>query len=188
LSKAALRILGTAVGAAVGIVAYIAFLDHPWLRVAFMGPLAAFFIFLSQTTTVPYFGLLAGVTAIMVMTVTGGDVESGLHIGLWRFVMVLLDAIIGTAAQIFLWPGDPEKLLISSLAERLARVEKIILSVRDDRPMDTAKLDSVWLAGLTQQLDLLDNAEARHAFSIAHRRHRLRQNVTRSTNQRQSSW
>lgn len=164
LSKATLRILGTAVGAAVGIVAYIAFLDHPWLRVAFMGPLAAFFIFLSQTTTVPYFGLLAGVTAIMVMTVTGSDAESGLHIGLWRFVMVLFGAIIGTAAQLFLWPSDPEKLLISSLARRLDRVEKILVSVRDGSPMDTTRLDSVLMSELTRQLDLLEDAEARHAF------------------------
>jgi multidrug resistance protein MdtO len=164
LSKATLRILGTAVGAAVGIVAYIAFLDNPWLRVAFMGPLAAFFIFLSQTTTAPYFGLLAGVTAIMVMTATGSDAESGLHVGLWRFAMVLFGAIIGTAAQIFLWPSDPEKLLIASLVERLDTVEKIILSVRNGRPMEALKLEAALLPGLTRQLELLDNAEARHAF------------------------
>jgi len=162
LSKATLRILGTAAGAAVGVVAYIVFLDNPWLRVALMGPVAAFCIFLSQTTTAPYFGLLAGVTAIMVMTVTGPDAESGLHIGLWRFVMVMLGAIIGTAAQMFLWPDDPEKLLVSSLVERLNNIENVILAIRDGRQMDTTKMDSALLSGLTHQLDLLDNAEARH--------------------------
>ena len=50
VAKAAWRVWARAVGAAVGLTAYIAFLDHPWLRVAMLGPLAAFFIFISQTT------------------------------------------------------------------------------------------------------------------------------------------
>ncbi len=160
-SKALLRILGTAFGTAVGIAAYIAFLDHPWLRVALLGPLAAFFMFLSQTTTAPYFGLLAGITAIMVMTATGSDADSGLHVGLWRFAMVLLGAVVGTAAQMFLWPGDPENLLLSALIERLSAVENLVSAVRDGRQPDTARLNSLLLTGLSRQLDLLDNAEAR---------------------------
>jgi multidrug resistance protein MdtO len=159
LSKALLRILGTAFGAAVGMAAYLAFLDHPWLRVALLGPLAAFFMFLSQTTTTPYFGLLAGITAIMVMTATGSDADSGLHVGLWRFAMVLLGAVVGTAAQMFLWPGNPEKLLLSALMERLTAVENLVSAVRDGRQPDTARLDSLLLTGLSRQIDLLDNAE-----------------------------
>ena len=84
VTKAAWRVLGTTVGAVVGLTAYIAFLDHPWLRVAMLGPLAAFFIFISQTTSTPYFGLLGGITAMLIMTVSGVDANTGLHIGLWR--------------------------------------------------------------------------------------------------------
>jgi multidrug resistance protein MdtO len=162
LAKAVLRILGTALGAAVGLTAYIAFLDHPWLRVALMGPLAAFFMFLSQTTTAPYFGLLAGITAIMVMTATGPDADSGLHVGLWRFAMVLLGAVIATGAQMFLWPGDPEKLLLDALIEMLKAVENLVSGVRDGLQPDTAQPNSLLLTGLSHQLDLVDNAEARY--------------------------
>ena len=168
LAKAVLRILGTALGATVGIAAYIAFLDHPWLRIALMGPLAAFFMFLAQTTTAPYFGLLAGVTAIMVMTATGPDADTGLHVGLWRFVMVLLGAVIATAAQMYLWPGDPEKLLRDELIGRLKAVEDLLSTMRDGRPPDTAKPNSLMLSGLSHQLDLMDNAESRYSSLRQH--------------------
>jgi multidrug resistance protein MdtO len=162
LSKALLRVLGTTVGAAVGLAAYIAFLDHPWLRVAFMGPLAAFFLFLSQTTTAPYFGILGGITAIMIMTVSGVDADAGVHIGLWRFAMIALGSVIATAAQLFLWPDDPEKLLETALDERLGAIENAVSEARDGRVPDTTKLDSLGVSGLAQQLQLLDNAEALH--------------------------
>jgi uncharacterized membrane protein YccC len=162
LTKALWRIVGTIVGAAVGMVAYVAFLDHPWLRVALLGPLTAFFIFLSQTTTTPYFGLLGGITAVLIMTVTGPDAESGIHVALWRFAMILLGALIGTAAQIFLWPDDPETLLNDALAERLAAVEELLAALRDGRRPETARLDNLVLTGLSRQLDLLDHAEARY--------------------------
>ena len=168
VAKAFWRVLGTLVGAAVGMVAYVSFLDHPWLRVALLGPLTAFFVFLSQTTTTPYFGLLGGITAVLIMTVTGPDAESGIRIGLWRFAMIALGALIGTAAQIFLWPDDPEKLLNNALAERLAAVEDLLASLRDGRRPATERLDTLVLTGLSRQLDLLDNAEARYPSRRQH--------------------
>jgi multidrug resistance protein MdtO len=162
ITKAFWRVVGTIVGAAVGMVAYVSFLDHPWLRVALLGPLTAFFIFLSQTTATPYFGLLGGITAVLIMTVTGPDAESGIRVGLWRFAMVLLGAVIGTAAQIFLWPDDPEKLLNDALAERLAAVEALLAALRDGKRPETVRLDTLVLTGLSRQLDLLDHAEARY--------------------------
>ncbi len=168
MTKAMWRVLGTAVGAGVGLMAYVAFLDHPWLRVALMGPLAAFFIFLSQTTTAPYFGLLGGITAVMIMSITGPDADTGLHTALWRFAMISLGALIATTAQIFLWPDDPEELLYKALDERLEVVEDILKAGLEGRLPDAQKLDSLMLTGLSRQLDLLDNAEARYA-SLRHR-------------------
>lgn len=166
--KAIWRVLGTIVGGFVGLVAYVAFLDHPWLRVALMGPLAAFFIFLSQTTTVPYFGLLGGITAVMIMSITGPDANTGLHVALWRFALIALGSFLATAAQVLLWPDDPEHLLYASLEERLGIVENIVSDVRDGRKPDTKKLDALLLTGLSRQLDLLDHAEARYA-ALRHR-------------------
>jgi multidrug resistance protein MdtO len=174
LRKGMLRLLGTTTGAAVGVAAYIGFADLSWLRIPLMGPTAAFFMFLSNTTTAPYFGILGGITAILVMTAEAPGAEGGIYVGLWRFAMVTLGAVVGTAAQLFLWPDDPEDQLLGALAERLTVVEGLLGAVRDGRPPDAARLDALLLAGLSRQVDLLADAEARfpslrlrHAEQIA---------------------
>ncbi len=162
LAKAILRVLGTVIGAGLGIFMYTATLDQPWLRVVALGPVAAFFVLLSQTTTVPYFGFLAGITAMMVMTATGNSAEHGLEVGLWRFAMVLLGTVIGTGSQIFLWPGDPEKLLLESLVQRMKAVEEIVAARCRGTVARTGASEALLLTGLTHQLDLLDHAESRY--------------------------
>ncbi len=162
VTKALWRVLGTAAGAALGLIAYIAFLDHPWLRLAALGPLAAFSIFISRTTSIPYFGLCGGITAVVIMTVSGADATAGLHMGLWRFAMIVLGAVIASAAQMLLWPDDPEELLCAAVEKRLAAVEKLLAAIRESRQPDTAAPEEMLLTGLARQLDLLDQAEARH--------------------------
>ena len=168
LARAVLRIEGTLLGAATGIVAYVAFVDQPWMRVALLGPLAACFMFLSRTTTAPYFGFLAGITAIMVLTATGSSADQGLQVGLWRIALVLLGAVIGMASQLFLWPGDPEALLLESLIRRLKAVEEIVRARSRGSVADTSRSGALLLTGLSNQLDLLDQAESRHP-SLRHR-------------------
>ena len=172
--KGVLRLLGTMAGAAVGILGNIVFADLPWLRIALMGPIAAFFIFLSNTTTAPYFGLLGGITTVLVLTAQAPGPEGGVYLGLWRFAMVTFGAAIGTAAQLFLWPEDAEGQLLGELGERLAVVEGLVGAVRDGRRPDAARLEALVLTGLSRQIDLLTDAESRsrslrlrHAEQIA---------------------
>src|SRR5499427_8400662 len=172
--KGVLRLLGTMAGAAVGILGNIVFADLPWLRIALMGPIAAFFIFLSNTTTAPYFGLLGGITTVLVLTAQAPGPEGDVYLGLWRFAMVTFGAAIGTAAQLFLWPDDPEDQLLGELGKRLAVVEGLVEAVRDGRRPDATRLDALVLTGLSRQVDLLTDAESRspslrlrHAEQIA---------------------
>src|SRR5262249_3312835 len=174
LRKGVLRLLGTAAGAAMGILGNIVFADLPWLRIALMGPIAAFFIFLGNTTTSPYFGLLGGITTVLVMTAQAPSAEGSVYIRLWRFAMVALGAAIGTMAQVFLWPENPEDELLEELSKRLAFVEQLVGNLRDGRRPDETRLDALLLTGLSRQVDLLTDAEARfpslrlrHAEQIA---------------------
>src|SRR5262252_6155552 len=174
LRKGVLRLLGTMAGAAVGILGNIVFADLPWLRIALMGPIAAFFIFLSNTTTAPYFGLLGGITSVLVLTAQAPGPEGDVYLGLWRFAMVTFGAAIGTAAQLFLWPENPEDQLLGELGKRLAVVEGLVEAVRDGRRPDATRVDALVLTGLSRQVDLLTDAEARspslrlrHAEQIA---------------------
>jgi multidrug resistance protein MdtO len=169
LQKAVLRLAGTTLGGSVGIVAYILFADRPWLRVALIGPLAAFFIFLSNTTTAPYLGVLGAVTVVLVMTVPETNPEAGVYVGLWRFAMVALGVAITTAAQMLLWPDDPEDQLLEALGERLTAIEGLVSSLHDGRPVDSGPLDALMLTGFSRQLDLLDNIAARYpALRLRH--------------------
>src|SRR5262249_53375722 len=172
--KGVLRLLGTVAGAAVGILGNIVFADLPWLRIALMGPIASFFIFLANTTTAPYFGLLGGITTVLVLTAQAPGPEGGVYLGLWRFAMVTFGAAIGTAAQLFLWPEDAEDQLLGELGERLAVVEGLVGAVRDGRRPDATRLNALVLTGLSRQVDLLTDAESRspslrlrHAEQIA---------------------
>src|SRR5262249_15071344 len=59
--------------------------------------------------------------------------EGDVYLGLWRFAMVTFGAAIGTAAQLFLWPEDPEDQLRGELGERLAVVEGLVGTLRGGR-------------------------------------------------------
>src|SRR5262249_31522212 len=74
------------------------------------------------TTTAPYFGLLGGITTVLVLTAQAPGPEGDVYLGLWRFAMVTFGAAIGTAAQLFLWPEDPEDQLRGEPGARLAGV------------------------------------------------------------------
>ena len=76
--------------------------------------------------------------------------------------MIALGAVIAGAAQILLWPDDPETLLRAALEKRLAAVGELLAAIKESRQPDTAAPQELLLTGLARQLDLLDNAEARH--------------------------
>jgi multidrug resistance protein MdtO len=164
LRKAGLRVLGTLIGGGVGLFFLIATLDRPWVRIPLLGPVAAFFIFLSATTTAPYLGTLGGITVALVLTAPSGtDVAGATERALWRIALIALGTLIGTLSQVVLWPSDPEALLVATLVERLRAVELFVSGrLANAPPADVARLESLALTGLTRQLDLLSDAEARH--------------------------
>ena len=77
IRKAGLRILGTLIGGGIGLFFLIATIDRPWVRIPILGPLCAFFIFVSTTTTSPYLGTLGGITVALVLTAPSGTDVAG---------------------------------------------------------------------------------------------------------------
>jgi multidrug resistance protein MdtO len=171
IRKAGLRILGTLIGGGIGLFFLIATIDRPWVRIPLLGPVAAFFIFVSATTTAPYLGTLGGITVALVLTAPSGtNVAGATEKALWRIALLALGSLIATLAQTLLWPSDPEKLLMGTLVERLRAVEAFVRRHLENSatPADLARLESLALTGLTRQVDLLSNAESRHP-SLQHR-------------------
>src|SRR5262249_16200226 len=79
IRKAGLRILGTLIGGGIGLFFLIATIDRPWVRIPLLGPLCAFFIFVSATTTAPYLGTLGGIPLALGLTAPGGTNVAGAH-------------------------------------------------------------------------------------------------------------
>jgi multidrug resistance protein MdtO len=160
LAKGIQRAVGTLVGGIAGIVTVILFADQPWIRIPVLGFFAASGLFLSRTTTAPYVGLLASFTALLIgAQVRGSDPSAAVAVGLWRIVLIVLGVAIGTGAQLYLWPDDPEEHLLGELAERLRTVtETIRRCITSAVAPGAVSIE----ASLVHHLDLLTNAETRY--------------------------
>ncbi len=161
LAKGIQRAVGTLAGGIAGIVAVILFADQPWIRIPLLGFFAASGLFLSRTTTAPYVGLLASFTALLIgAQARGSDPSHAVALGLWRIVLIVFGVAIGTGAQLYLWPDDPEEHLLVELAERLRTVRETIRRCITGAVAPGAVSIE---ASLVHQLDLLANAETRYA-------------------------
>src|SRR5262245_7203834 len=170
LTRGLQRVVGTIIGGVIGILIVTLFADQPWISVPLLGALAAVSTFFSRTTTAPYVGLLAGLTGLLIASIAHGTHPSAaLAVGLWRIVLISAGVVIATAAQLLLWPTDPEKLLRDLLAARFEASARIVrgMLVPDGSANDLASEEFV-RRGLLRQLDLVRTSEARHP-SLRHR-------------------
>ena len=164
LRKARLRGIGTLIGGGLAVFVVVAFNDKPTLSLVVQALFFAVGLFLSRTTTIPYAVMLAIFTYVIATPTAATDPDGSLEKIFWRILLTLAGAVIGTLAQLVLWPEHPEKLLLQQLAERLEAAESILDQVingsitREPRPADNANTSTViTIAG---QLDLLASAEA----------------------------
>jgi uncharacterized membrane protein YccC len=161
LRKSVQRILGTLAGGLAGILVVIALADLPVLYVPALAALAGAGIFASLTTAAPYVMLLGTITFVLVTFFPPGGAGGAVDTGLLRILAVTIGVACGTAAQLLLWPDDPEARLRQILASRLRSVDAALRAIaRGARhPAGAAALAA---DDLTVPLDLLANAEARH--------------------------
>jgi uncharacterized membrane protein YccC len=164
LVKGLQRVLGTLFGGLAGLLIVAVFADQPWIRVPLTGCFAAFGVFLSRTTTAPYVGLLGAITALIITAAARGtDPNAAIALGIWRIVLIVGGVLIGTGAQLVLWPADPEETLLDLLGARLAAAGRTARHLLDPGSSpDEAGLAALERDGLLRQLDLLTSAEARY--------------------------
>ncbi|HYC23106.1 MAG TPA: FUSC family protein, partial [Candidatus Bathyarchaeia archaeon] len=162
LRKGIQRIVGTVAGGLLALLGIIAFADQPWFLVPFVALGSALALFLSRTTSAPYVGLLAGLTFLILLPdVT--DPALAVDTALARMFVIALGTVIGTAAQLWLWPSDPEDLLLDDLTTRLGTIDAILARVLAGAEAVPSPLEPLAASGLARELDLLGNSEARHA-------------------------
>jgi len=172
LVKGVQRLIGTVAGGAVGVLITIAFANEPRFMFVSIGVAVAVGMFLSRTTSAPYASLLGTVTLLLVAFSHLDSPGAELDTALWRTLMILLGVVLGTGAQILLWPSDPEDRLLDDLVGRLATVERLVgqaLASPARGAPDVSRPDVLAISGFARELDLLANAEAR--YPALRRRH-----------------
>jgi len=168
IDRAILRLLGTVVGAFGVIVIVVAFPQQPWFAIPLIALLIGASAFLSRTTTMPYVALLGGITIVLFLGSATVHPVASVTDGLWRLAVIALAEVIATAAQMLLWPQDPEQQLLSDLGRILGIVERRLRRLGEAGGADVAsdaelaRLRDAAFNGLARHLDLLGNAESRY--------------------------
>lgn len=166
VQKAVQRVVGTLAGGLLAIVTIVAFIDQPWFVLPLVFLVSAGGLFLSRIAVAPYAPFLGALTFLMLVP-EAGSVTATLDAPLWRIAMILLGCVIGSVAQLVLWPDDPATLLRSDVASRLRTAAAALdraAGGRDARPAP-ALLEA---SGLGRQLQLLESAERLHP-TLVHR-------------------
>lgn len=158
--KAWIRGGSTILGGALALLVTLAFADQPWFLMATEGVVIAATLFLCRTTTIPYAVIFAGFTFLLLVPNLSAAPTASLSDALWRIALTSCGAVLGTFAQLVLWPDNPERQLIDSLAVRCRTVAEILDRVLNGAGVRSAVTPTM-ATQLATQLDLLASAEAR---------------------------
>jgi multidrug resistance protein MdtO len=163
LDKARLRAAGTLGAGAIALVALVLVSDKPWLFLPIQALVIAVAMFFARTTTAPYAFVLGAVTFVLILPLYPSDPSADLERLLWRTALTTLGVLMATGAQLLLWPDDPEVLLLDDLAGRVRDTESLLALLRAVPPGERLApvQQGVAVTGVSGQLDLLKNAEAR---------------------------
>ena len=172
------RLLGTIAGGIAGLLAIIAFIDLPYFFAPALGLAVVVGVYLSHVMAAPYPPLLGVMTYVLVTLSHVEFPEGYVDVALWRIAAIGMGVVLGTGAQLFLWPDDPIDKLRAALARRLHLVRSLVDQAIAPAATAPARPSAAMLTlgDLTTELQLLANAEVLHASSSspprrAHRAH-----------------
>src|SRR6185369_1293502 len=109
----------------------------------------------------PYPPLLGVMTYVLVTLSHVEFPEDYVDVALWRIAAIGMGVVLGTGAQLFLWPDDPIDKLRAGLAHRLHLVRGLVDQAITASPSAQARPSAAMLTlgDLTAELHLLANAE-----------------------------
>ena len=165
LQRGGERLLGTLAGGIAGLLAIIAFIDLPYFFVPALGLAVVVGVYLSHVMAAPYPPLLGVMTYVLVTLSHVEFPEDYVDVALWRIAAIGMGVVLGTGAQLFLWPDDPIDKLRAALARRLHLVRSLVDQAIAPPATAPARPSAAMLTlgDLTTELQLLANAEVLHA-------------------------
>jgi len=165
LQRSLERLLGTIAGGLAGLLAIIAFIDLPYFFAPALGLAVVVGLYLSHVMATPYPPMLGVMTYVLVTLSHVEFPEGYVDVALWRIAAIGMGIVLGTGAQLFLWPDDPIDKLRAALARRLHLVRSLVDQAIAPAATAPARPSAAMLTlgDLTTELQLLANAEVLHA-------------------------
>ena len=166
LLASVLGAIGVTIGCGVTLLAWMAAMDVPWLRVGLLFVLFAAGLYLTRTLVLGLIALPMGLAAAFLLVVP--DVlhkpENALDFLLWTWWCVILGIATNFAVQWWLSPGDPLRLLDREIAQRLSAAESVVRLRLGEavNPTSEPAAETLALAGLARPEKLLKVARLRH--------------------------
>jgi hypothetical protein len=112
IQKGVLRVVGTTVGLAVGLLGLALFAQARWLNLLFLAAYLVFVGYHLQASRVPYAWFVAGFLPPLVWSTTYGDVDGAFHYASYRYLETSAGVIIYSLVSLLLWPhytkGGPD--------------------------------------------------------------------------------
>lgn len=173
LRKGWLRGVAVLFGSGVALLTGLIFAQQPWALLVIQALVVGGTLFLSRTTTAPYAVILAGFAFLLLIPSLQTAPESFLTVAIWRATMSAAGAVVGTLAQLSIWPDNPEQRLLEELAARLRTVAEILERSADEK-VDVLQVIPTTSVQLATQLDLLASVEARSPWLRQHHAEQVR--------------
>ncbi len=106
MHKGAMRLVGTTVGLAVGMVGLALFAQDRWLNLAFLATYLVFVAYFMQVSRYAYAWFVAGFLPPLVWATTYGNVDNAFHYASFRYLETSAGIIIYTVISAVLWPQN----------------------------------------------------------------------------------
>jgi len=150
-------------GIAVSLLLLFVAMDQPTLRFCLLGVMAALGFFLRRTLAIGVVGFVLGLVSVLVLTEPDflPVPELMVRLTLWLWPVFALGIAGAVAANLFIAPNDPVRLLRAELATRVRAAEGAIAR-RLGRPANEPAVARFATMGTARLLTLLRSAEILH--------------------------
>ena len=125
LQKGVMRMIGTTVGLAVGLLGLALFAQDCWLTLLYHASYLIVVGYFMQASRYPYAWFVAGFLPSLVWATTYGKVDNAFHYAIFRYLETSAGIVIYTLVSVLLWPRQAGDQLAQEGADFCAGLRKL---------------------------------------------------------------
>ncbi len=175
LQKGVMRMIGTTVGLAVGLLGLALFAQDGWLTLLYHASYLILVGYFMQASRYPYAWFVAGFLPSLVWATTYGKVDNAFHYAIFRYLETSAGIVIYTLVSAVLWPRRAGDQLAREGADFSAGLGKLLGLYRrqfeaGELPTEATELRNRLAGSLPKMLATLDAAYADTPSVVAKKR------------------